>query len=249
MLVVLLFCCQSMVEAQGPRGQRVSRSALVMSDAVQKELELTDDQQEQLDEVRQSMRSARGQGRRPGGQGDAEGKRGKGKRGEGRQGEGKRGKGKQEEGNRGQGRQRNRGGAQRGGASLEQVQKEIDQLSEVLLDHQMTRLNEIYVQAMGARAIQDPVIAKELDITEDQIAEMDDLRTEMREELMSLRDTLEREEIREKMMELNEGLNDKIMGVLTSKQQKKLDKMKGESFEMPEGGLRGNRRGKNRTDF
>ena len=259
LLVVLFFCFQSMVDAQGQRGQGVSRSALVMSDAVQKELELTDEQQEQLNEVRQSMRSARGQRRRPGGQGGEEGKRGegkqgKGKRGEGKQGDrgqadGKRGKGKQGEDSRGQGRQRNRGGAQRGGASLEQVQKEIDQLSEILLDHQMTRLNEIYVQAMGARAIQDPVIAEELEITEDQVAEMQDLRREMREELMGLRDTLERDEIREKMMEMTKGLNEKMMGVLTNKQQKKLDEMKGETFEMPEGGLRGNRRGKNRTDF
>ncbi|MDG1808624.1 MAG: Spy/CpxP family protein refolding chaperone, partial [Pirellulaceae bacterium] len=162
-VVLFLFCFQSTADAQGQRGQgnRVSRSALVMADAVQQELDLTEEQQEQLDEMRQAMRSQRGQRRRPGGN-EGEGKRGEGKRGEGKRGEGKRGEGERGEGKRGEGKrgegergegkrgegrrgagqQRNRGGV----ANLEQVQKEIDGLSEILLEHQMTRLNEIYVQ-------------------------------------------------------------------------------------------------------
>ena len=240
-VVLFLFCFQSTADAQGQRGQgnRVSRSALVMADAVQQELDLTEEQQEQLDEMRQAMRSQRGQRRRPGGN-EGEGKRGEGKRGEGKRGEGKRG-----EGRRGAGQQRNRGGV----ANLEQVQKEIDGLSEILLEHQMTRLNEIYVQAMGARAIQDPVISEALDISDDQKAQMQDLRAEMREELMALRDTMERSEIREKMMEMSAEANEKMLDVLSKKQTKKLAGMKGEAFDLPKDSNRPNRRNRDRTDF
>ena len=280
-VVLFLFCFQSTADAQGQRGQgnRVSRSALVMADAVQQELDLTEEQQEQLDEMRQAMRSQRGQRRRPGGnEGEGkrgegkrgegkrgegkrgegkrgegergegkrgEGKRGEGKRGEGERGEGKRGEGKRGEGRRGAGQQRNRGGA----ANLEQVQKEIDGLSEILLEHQMTRLNEIYVQAMGARAIQDPVISEALDISDDQKAQMQDLRAEMREELMALRDTMERSEIREKMMEMSAEANEKMLDVLSKKQTKKLAGMKGEAFDLPKDSNRPNRRNRDRTDF
>ena len=235
-VVLFLFCFQSTADAQGQRGQgtRVSRSALVMADAVQQELDLTEEQQEQLDEMRQAMRSQRGQRRRPGGN-EGEGKRGEGKRGEGKRGEGR----------RGAGQQRNRGGA----ANLEQVQKEIDGLSEILLEHQMTRLNEIYVQAMGARAIQDPVISEALDISDDQKAQMQDLRAEMREELMALRDTMERSEIREKMMEMSAEANEKMLDVLSKKQTKKLAGMKGEAFDLPENSNQRNRRNRDRTDF
>ena len=260
-VVLFLFCFQSTADAQGQRGQgtRVSRSALVMADAVQQELDLTEEQQEQLDEMRQAMRSQRGQRRRPGGnEGEGkrgegkrgegkrgEGKRGEGERGEGKRGEGKRGEGKRGEGRRGAGQQRNRGGA----ANLEQVQKEIDGLSEILLEHQMTRLNEIYVQAMGARAIQDPVISEALDISDDQKAQMQDLRAEMREELMALRDTMERSEIREKMMEMSAEANEKMLDVLSKKQTKKLAGMKGEAFDLPENSNQRNRRNRDRTDF
>ncbi len=265
-VVLFLFCFQSTADAQGQRGQgnRVSRSALVMADAVQQELDLTEEQQEQLDEMRQAMRSQRGQRRRPGGN-EGEGKRGEGKRGEGKRGEGKRGEGERGEGKRGEGKrgegergegkrgegrrgagqQRNRGGV----ANLEQVQKEIDGLSEILLEHQMTRLNEIYVQAMGARAIQDPVISEALDISDDQKAQMQDLRAEMREELMALRDTMERSEIREKMMEMSAEANEKMLDVLSKKQTKKLAGMKGEAFDLPENSNRRNRRNRDRTDF
>ena len=265
-VVLFLFCFQSTADAQGQRGQgnRVSRSALVMADAVQQELDLTEEQQEQLDEMRQAMRSQRGQRRRPGGN-EGEGKRGEGKRGEGKRGEGKRGEGERGEGKRGEGKrgegergegkrgegrrgagqQRNRGGV----ANLEQVQKEIDGLSEILLEHQMTRLNEIYVQAMGARAIQDPVISEALDISDDQKAQMQDLRAEMREELMALRDTMERSEIREKMMEMSAEANDKMLDVLSKKQTKKLAGMKGEAFDLPKDSNRPNRRNRDRTDF
>ena len=255
-VVLFLFCFQSTADAQGQRGQgsRVSRSALVMADAVQQELDLTEEQQEQLDEMRQAMRSQRGQRRRPGGnQGEGkrgegkrgEGKRGEGKRGEGKRGEGKRGEGESGEGKRGAGQRRNRGGA----SNLEQVQKEIDGLSEILLEHQMTRLNEIYVQAMGARAIQDPVISEALNITDDQKAQMQDLRAEMREELMALRDTMERTEIREKMMEMSAEANEKMLDVLSKKQTKKLADMKGEAFDLPKDSNRPNRRNRDRTDF
>ncbi|MDG2014618.1 MAG: Spy/CpxP family protein refolding chaperone [Pirellulaceae bacterium] len=269
LVIVFLFCFESVAEAQGQRGRgnQVSRSALVMADAVQQELDLTEEQQEQLDEMRQAMRSERGQrgqrrrqGNAEGGEGKGKGTgKGKGKRGEGQDSEGKRGKGKRGEGQdsegkgkRGQGQQRGnrtRGQGQGGAANLERVQKEIDGLSEILLEHQMTRLNEIYVQALGQRVLQDPVISATLEISDDQKTQMQEMRQEMREEMMALRDSVERSEMREKMMEMNEAMNEKMMGLLTKKQKKELAGMKGEAFDLPAGSNRRNRRDRDRTDF
>lgn len=253
LLVVFLFCFESLAEAQGRGGRGVSRTALAMVDAVQSELEITDEQKTELSEMRGARR---GEGRR----GGARGRDGEGKRGD-------RGEGKRERGDRGEGKKRRggdmergdrpeRGGdraGRRGGRSLEQVQQEIDTLSEVLLPHQMTRLNEIYVQVMGAGAIQDPKIAEELEITEDQVAEMQDVRDEMREAMRGLRDGGDREAMREKFAEINAEINEKIMAVLSDEQQEKLDKMKGEEFELPEDAMpRRGRRGRDRgprTDF
>ena len=269
LLVVFLFCFESYAEAQGRRGggAGVSRTALAQIEQIQTELEVTDEQKTSLAEMRSAGRGDRGQrgggdakggeGRGKRGEGDAKGGEGRGKRGEGdaKGGEG-RGKGGEGRGKRGEGDAK--GG--RGGQTLEHAQAEIEKLSAVLLEHQVTRLNEIYVQALGQRAIQDPFVADALEITEEQKTQMQDLQTDMREEMMSLRDTVEREEMREKMTEMMESLNKKTMGVLTDSQNKKLEEMKGDEFEIPEdarrqrGGRRGGGQGQgkgggDRSDF
>ena len=252
LLIIFLFCFESMAEAQGRRGggNRVSRSALLQIDKIQAELELTDEQKSDLSEMRGTNRGPGERGARKRGDGDSKGERGERKRGEG-DAKGDRGQRKRGDGEKGE---RARQGAERGsrgGQSLEQVQKEIDRLSEVLLPHQMTRLTGIYVQVMGKRAIQDPVIAKELEITEDQKTEMQDIQGAMREEMQSMRDTIEREEMREKFTEMQKEVNNKLMGVLTSTQKEKLDELKGDEFEMPEGGIQRGRRNRDRerSDF
>ena len=135
---------------------------------------------------------------------------------------------------------------------MERVQAEIDALSEILLPNQMTRLTEIYVQVQGANAVNDPVIAKELDITDSQKEEMAEVRASMREKMAELREIEDRAEMREKMREMNDEASEKVMGVLTKSQTSKLAEMKGDKFDMPQDALRGNRRrrgGQERSDF
>jgi hypothetical protein len=116
----------------------------------------------------------------------------------------------------------------------------------------MTRLTEIYVQFVGPRAIEDPVIAAELEISEDQQAEIREIRSSMQEEMRALRNSEDRQAMREKVAELNKQIGEKIMAVLSEDQQAKMQELKGEAFEMPEDALRGGgRRGRGgqRSDF
>ncbi len=248
LLVVFVFSFEAMLQAQPGRGgrARISRTALAQVEAVQKELEVTDDQLADLEELRGNRRQ-RGEG-----EGRGEGRRQRGEGGEKGAGEGgEKGGGKGE--GRGQGRQRRQrgeGGGPGQARTIEQVQAEIDSLAEVLLPQQMTRLEEIYIQALGARALQDPVIASELEISEDQIAEMQEIQNAAREQMADMRENTDREQRREQMAEVNSETNESLMAVLTDDQQNKLDEMKGEAFELPEDALRGGRgRGRQRSDF
>ena len=233
LLAVFLLCFASLAEAQGRRGggRGISRTALALNEQVQDELEVTDEQKEQLAEMRQA-------GRR-GGEG-----------GERRRGESEQGDRPPRRGEGGERSNRQRRGPGGGAQSLERVQAEIDGLAEVLLPHQMERLSEIYVQVMGQRAINDPVIASQLEISDDQKSEMEEIQSDMREEMMSLRETVEREEMREKMTEMMEETNKKMFAVLSDSQRKQLDKMKGKEFDIDMEDL-APRRGRNRgrSDF
>ena len=157
-MFLMLFVATLEAQERGRRGggrgfgqQRASRTVLVRIEAVQKELEITDEQKEDL-------AALRGGGRQRGGGDQGEG------RGRRRQG----GEGDDANRQRGGQRERGQGGRGRGGQSAEQVQAEIDQLGEILLDHQVKRLNEIFVQVLGVAALQDPMVAKELDISDEQ---------------------------------------------------------------------------------
>ncbi len=60
--------------------------------------------------------------------------------------------------------------------AADRAKKEYEGLSTILLPGQMTRLNEIYVQAAGVQALQDPQIAKQLGITEKQQRQLSEKR-------------------------------------------------------------------------
>ncbi len=261
LLVVFLFCFESIAEAQGRRGggRGVSRTALIMVDQVQEELEISDEQKTSLSELPGANRGRRGGGER----GGERGKRGGGERGERGGDRGKRGGGERgERGGRGGGGERGGrggrgGGGERGGRgqqTAEQAQEEIDALKEVLLPHQMTRLEEIYIQVLGATALRDPMVMKALEITEEQTSEMQELQDEMREEMRDLRDSTDPEDMQDKLKEMTEELTKDTMALLTDDQSKKLEEMKGDKFELPEDAMprgRGGRRGGNRdrSDF
>ena len=185
-------------------------------------------------------------GQRGGERGEGGGERGQrgGERGEGG---GERGEGGGERGQRGGDRGEGGGerGGDRGGDRGERIQAELDQLGEVLEEDQIDRLNEIFVQVSGVAVLQDPLVAKELEISEEQYEEMKELRDEMRSEIREMARDGDREQMREKFTEMNKELGEKMMGVLSDSQQDDLEEMKGKKFDLPEDAMP-QRRGRSR---
>jgi hypothetical protein len=138
---------------------------------------------------------------------------------------------------------------------LERSREEAARLAEVLLPHQVKRLNELFVQQNGVGALQDEEIAKELGISEAQKAKLAEVREANEAASRSLIGQLFQgggrggdENTRAKLAEMRQVNDGKLLAVLTSDQQKKFEAMKGKPFEMPEdafrfGGGRGGRGG------
>ena len=121
-----------------------------------------------------------------------------------------------------------------------------EQLEEILLPGQLDRLREISTQVRGGAALEDPRIREELEITADQMKELQTARQSMREEFGSkMREMFQGgdfEAAREQMKTMREQGEQKVMEILTDEQRSKLDEMKGEPFEMPERQPMGRRR-------
>ena len=132
---------------------------------------------------------------------------------------------------------------------VEVAKKTSEQISEVLDDGQEKRLMGILIQVSGAAAVSDPAVAKELNITEDQKKELQEVRMSAREQLQGLAD-LSREERGKKVAEVQADINKKILTKLTPDQQKQLDDLKGEKVDVDMSQLRGGRgdRGERRRD-
>jgi len=269
-------------------GGGTSRLTLLNVEAVQKELELVDEQLTAINKVREELRPMRGRG------GDGQ-PGGRGRGGDGQPGgRGRRGGGDNPPTNpprnppgaslsspaewyfvqqEAQPPQR-RGGGGAGGAGgggfggfqlteeqraefekqrLERLKQEKDKLAEILLPHQMKRLNEIYYQQLGASVVDDPDVVAELKITDDQKKKFTTVRTENQEAMRTAMQEIFQggnrgaggggfqmtDEQRAKMTEARKKNDDKIFAVLTEEQRKKLDELKGKAFAMPEGALRG----------
>jgi hypothetical protein len=116
-------------------------------------------------------------------------------------------------------------------------------LNEVLDADQQKRLMGISVQVNGANATADPAVAKELNITEDQKKQLDEVRRSNMEAMRELfdggRDEGSREEMRAKRDKAREEGNKKLLAVLTSDQQAQLEALKGEKVDIDLSQLRG----------
>jgi len=121
---------------------------------------------------------------------------------------------------------------------VEVAKKTSEQISEVLDDGQEKRLMGILIQVSGAAAVSDPAVAKELNLSEDQKKELQEVRMSAREQLQGLGD-LSREERGKKVAEVQADINKKILGKLTPDQQKQLDDLKGEKVDVDVSQLRG----------
>ncbi|TWU08529.1 hypothetical protein [Stieleria varia] len=121
----------------------------------------------------------------------------------------------------------------------EQTAKMREKLEEVLFPEQIDRLDEIALQLQGIMALSNPKVQKELEITEAQQKEMTEKRDGMREKMRGMMQEAfqsgDRDKIREMMTKAQKDSETELLGVLTSDQKAKFEKMKGEKFEMPEG--------------
>jgi Spy/CpxP family protein refolding chaperone len=126
-------------------------------------------------------------------------------------------------------------------------------LADVLEEDQQKRLLGISIQVNGAAALNEPAVAKELNVTDEQKAKLAEVRESnmraMGESFRDLRDQeLSREEMGAKLQELQKESDKKLLAVLTSDQQAKLEELKGEPVEVDmsqfRGGFRGGRDGR-----
>jgi hypothetical protein len=246
----------------GGGGMTQSRLSLLSIAEVRKELELADEQFEAIqkvqDEIREKYFGGRGGGG-PGGGGD------RGRRGNNNEGAFQVAPADwyfvvaQQPQNQ-QGQDRGRGGPGGGGFQFspeqraefekrmqERSREEKSKLAEILLPHQIKRLNEIYIQQAGVSALMDEDIATELGITDAQKSQF----TKAREEFEAKRREVappgggggggDFDAIRAKVMELSKIRDDQMLAALNSQQKAKFEEMKGKPFAMPEGAGRGGR--------
>ncbi|MCO6047636.1 hypothetical protein NG895_27340 [Aeoliella sp. ICT_H6.2] len=119
-------------------------------------------------------------------------------------------------------------------ARAEQQKKMNDKLAEILGVDRFERLNEIFVQTAGVAALQDPMVVEKLGITEEQTEEMQQVARDAMSGMREAFQSQDRDAIREKMEEIRADIEKDTMGVLSSDQKEKLEKMKGEPFKLSE---------------
>lgn len=208
------------------RGGNQSMTGLLNRADVQSELKITDDQKTKLTE----LMPQRNRGAGGGGGGAAGG--GGGNNGGGNNG----GRG----GNNGGGG--NFGGGNGDPAAMRQAMAEREKkILDILTAEQSKRLEELYIQRVGNRALGRESIQKELGLSTDQVSKINDLNTKQREaqqELMQKmrNQEIDREEARGIMDKNQKTLDEELGKVLTSEQTAKFKSMRGADFKFDEDG-------------
>ncbi len=140
-------------------------------------------------------------------------------------------------------------------AEMEKMRAERDReaatkLADILLPHQVKRLNEIFVQQAGTAALLDEEVGKQLGVSPAQRAKLVEVRQQNLDSMAAaMREMFQaggggggggdRDAIRTKMEEMRKGNDAKVLAVLSADQQKKFEEMKGKPFAMPEMGRGG----------
>jgi len=106
--------------------------------------------------------------------------------------------------------------------------------SAFLKPEQVKRLHQIELQQRGANALNDPVVAKKLGVTDEQATKVKsilaDSQSEMRELFQSAGD--DRQAAMAKVQTLRKETNAKVMALMTDDQKKTWKEMTGEPFEI-----------------
>ena len=131
---------------------------------------------------------------------------------------------------------------------LERAREERAKLAEILLPHQIKRLNEIYIQRAGASALADEQIAQDLGLSDAQKTKVTEIGQQNRDSMMRERfqggGGGDPQAAQARMEELRKAGDATLLAVLTPEQQKKFEEMKGKPFEMPEPMGRGGQGGR-----
>jgi Spy/CpxP family protein refolding chaperone len=116
---------------------------------------------------------------------------------------------------------------------MQELTKENEKaLADILSKDQGKRLKEISLQLQGGRAFANAAVAKELNITDEQKKQIQDINTKSREEIMNIfQGEGSREEKTKKMAEHTKAVQEKLMKVLTDEQKKKWKDMTGKPFK------------------
>jgi Spy/CpxP family protein refolding chaperone len=122
-------------------------------------------------------------------------------------------------------------------------------VEQVLDAAQVRRLDQIHLQMAGPAALVQEKIAQELQITDEQKQKLKDLRKGLQEKMHQLRQSLrelapgDREarqaELRDKTKALREAVFKEAMSILTPEQRQKFEELKGKKFELDFSKFRG----------
>jgi len=212
---MLALCVGSVALAQPGRGGFGMRGGfgggnnllyLAMNEAVQKEIEVVDDQKAEINKLSEEIRGQRQQGERPNFREMSEEDREK---------------------YIAQMRERSAKEAKTANAKLEEIllEHQMKRLKEIALQQRGTSALTDPEVAKELK-ITD---AQKKKLEEVSTANRESMGTRMRE----LFQGGNREGIREKMQEMRKEADGKVLAVLTGEQKKKFEEMKGEAFEMP----------------
>lgn len=105
---------------------------------------------------------------------------------------------------------------------------------DFLKEGQLARLDQIELQQRGANALNNPVIAKKLAITEEQTIKVKSIMADMQSEAGEIRQSAgdDRQAAMQKIQALRKETNTKVMSLMTDDQKKTWKEMTGEPFEV-----------------
>ncbi len=111
-----------------------------------------------------------------------------------------------------------------------------DNLEELLLPEQLTRLEQIAMQVAGPAALVTPEVSKKIGLSDDVVAKMTEMMESSAEAAREMANAAMRdrnfEGIREKMAEMTTELNEKLLAQLSPEQMAEYEQLKGKPFEL-----------------
>ncbi len=114
-----------------------------------------------------------------------------------------------------------------------------EKLADILVPPQMNRLRELSLQQRGVRALTDPQVVEQLKLTpqvvEKVTAQLEENQNSMREQMREIMQGGNRETAGERMQQLRQEMDGKVLAVLSGAQQAGWKEMLGEDFEFPRG--------------